>query len=194
MVEGREIDRVVRRAQGFQALVIDLRGDPGGWESTLLRLAGGLVGADTFGVRRQRTKTEQLRTDAGGPRFSGTVVAVVDAQSASAAEMLAYLLQLRKRGTVVGDRTAGAVMEARGYEHSIGTEVVVFFYTSVTVADLVFADGTRLEARGVIPNEIVLPSGADLAARRDPALARAITIAGHSLTPEAAGDLFPPDQ
>jgi C-terminal processing protease CtpA/Prc len=122
------------------------------------------------------------------------VVAVVDAQSASAAEMLAYLLQLRKRGTVVGDRTAGAVMEARGYEHSIGTEVVVFFYTSVTVADLVFADGTRLEGRGVIPNEIILPSGADLAARRDPALARAITIAGHPLTPEAAGDLFPPDQ
>jgi carboxyl-terminal processing protease len=194
MVEGREIDRVVRRAQGFQALVIDLRGDPGGWESTLLRLAGAFVGADTFGVRRQRTKTEQLRTDAGGPRFTGTVVAVVDAQSASAAEMLAYLLQLRKRGTVVGDRTAGAVMEARGYEHSIGTEVVVFFYTSVTVADLVFADGTRLEGRGVIPNEIVLPSGADLAARRDPALARAITIAGHSLTPEAAGDLFPPEQ
>jgi C-terminal processing protease CtpA/Prc len=122
------------------------------------------------------------------------VVAVVDAQSGSAAEVLAYLLQMRQRGTVVGDRTAGAVMESRGYQHTVGNEVVVFYYMSVTVADLVFADGTRLEDRGVIPNEIVLPSGADLAARRDPALARAITIAGHSLTPEAAGDLFPPEQ
>jgi len=187
----RDIDRVVRRAQGFKALVIDLRDNPGGLESTLLRLAGDLVGADTFGVRRERAKTEPLRTRTGGPRFTGTVVAVVDAQSASAAELLAYLVQMRKRGTVVGDRTAGAVMESRGYEHRVGVDVVVFYYTSVTVADLVFADGTRLEGRGVIPDEIVLPSGADLASRRDPALARAITLAGHTITPEHAGLLFP---
>lgn len=191
--DGRDIDRFMRRAQGFKALVIDLRGDPGGLESTLLRLAGDLVGADTFGVRRERNKTKPLRTEAGGPRFTGTVVAVVDAQSVSAAEILAYLLQMRRRGTVVGDRTAGAVMEARGYDHRVGTEVVVLYYTSVTVADLVFADGTRLEGRGVIPNESILPSGADFAARCDPALARAITLAGHSVTPEAAGALFPPD-
>jgi len=190
----REIDQAVRRAQKFKALVIDLRGNPGGLESTLLRLAGGLVGADTFGVRRERAKSEPLRTPTGGPQFTGSVVAVVDAQSASASELLAYLLQMRKRGTVVGDRTAGAVMASRGYEHRVGTDVVVFYYASVTVADLVFADGTRLEGRGVIPDEMVVPSGADLARRRDPALARAITLAGHAITPEAAGLLFPPEE
>jgi C-terminal processing protease CtpA/Prc len=189
----REIDRLVRRAQGFKALVIDLRGDPGGLIATLLRLAGSLVGADTFGVRHARNKTEPVRTNAGGPRFTGTVVAVVDAQSASAAEILAYLLHMRRRGTLVGDRTAGAVMEAKGYAHTVGTDVVAAYYMQVTVADLVFADGTRLEGRGVIPDEIVLPSGADLAAGRDPALARAITLAGHAITPEAAGALFPDD-
>ncbi len=194
MVSDRDIDRAVRRAQDFKALVLDLRGDPGGLVSTLLRLAGDLVGADTFGVRRERAKTEPLRTRTGGPRFTGTVVAVVDAQSASSAEVLAYLLQLRKRGTVVGDRTAGAVMESRGYEHRVGVDIVVFYYMSVTVADLVFSDGTRLEGQGVIPDEIVLPSGADLAGLRDPALARAITLAGHAVTPEAAGLLFPPEE
>jgi C-terminal processing protease CtpA/Prc len=98
---------------------------------------------------------------------------------------------MRNRGTLVGDRTAGAVMEARGYPHRVGTEVVAFYYMQVTVADLVFADGTRLEGRGVLPDEIVLPSGADLRAGRDPALARAMTLAGHPITPEAAGALFP---
>jgi len=194
MVGDREIDQAVRHAQDFKALVLDLRDDPGGLESTLLRLAGNLVGADSFGVRRQRAKTEPLRTRTGGPRFTGTVVAVVDGQSASAAELLAYLLQLRQRGTVVGDRTAGAVMESRGHDHRVGVDVVVFYYTSVTAADLVFSDGTRLEGRGVIPDEMVLPSGADLANRRDPALARAITLAGHAITPEAAGHLFPPEE
>ena len=194
LADDREIDRWVKRAQGFKALVIDLRDDPGGLESTLLRLAGNLVGADTFGVRRTRTKTEPLVTRTGGPRFTGAVVAVVDGQSASAAELLAYLLQLRKRGTVVGDRTAGAVMESMGYQHRVGVDVVVLYYTSVTVADLVFSDGTRLEGQGVVPDEIVLPSGADLAGLRDPALARAITLAGHPITPEAAGDLFTPEE
>jgi len=193
LTSDREIDRWVKRAQGFKALVLDLRGNRGGFESTLLRLAGNLVGADTFGVRRTRDKTEPLRTRPG-PRFNGTVVAVVDAQSASAAELLAYLLQMRNRGSVVGDRTAGAVMESRGYRHRVGVEVVVQYYTAMTSADLVFSDGTRLEGRGVIPDEVVLPSGADLAHRRDPALARAITLAGHAITPEAAGNLFPPEE
>jgi C-terminal processing protease CtpA/Prc len=190
-VEDREIDRFVRRAQGFKALVLDLRGDLGGDESTLLRLAGALVGADTFGVRHRRHKTEPLSTRADGPRFTGTVVVVVDAQSASAAETLAYLLQMRKRGTIVGDRTAGAVMEAKGYEHRVGTDVVAYYGTLVSVADIVFADGTRLEGRGVIPDEILLPSGADLAAHRDPALARAIALAGRTVSAEEAGSLFP---
>ena len=191
MVADRDVDQAMRRARGFKALVIDLRENPGGLVSTLLRLAGGLVGADTFGVRRERAKTEPLHTRTGGPQFTGSVVAVVDAQSASSAEVLAYLLQLRRRGTVVGDRTAGAVMESRGRGHRVGVDVVVPYYTTVTQADLVFADGTRLEGRGVIPDEIVLPSGADLARRRDPALARAITLAGHAITPEEAGLLFP---
>lgn len=187
----RELDRFLKRAQGFTALVIDMRENPGGDESVLLRLAGALVGVDTFGVRHERTKSEPLYTRGEGPRFTGTVVVVVDAQSASAAETLAYLLQMRKRGTVVGDRTAGAVMEARGYAHRVGTDVVAFYGGVVTVADLVFADSTRLDGRGVIPDEVVLPTGSDLARRRDPALARAITLAGHPVTPEDIGDLFP---
>ena len=70
LADDREIDRWVKRAQGFKALVLDLRGNPGGLETTLLRLAGNLVGADTFGVRRTRDKTESLRTRPG-PRFTG---------------------------------------------------------------------------------------------------------------------------
>ena len=82
-------------------------------------------------------------------------------------------------------------MEAEAYSHGVGTDVVALYGTLVSVADIAFADGTRLEGRGVIPDEIILPSGADLAAHRDPALARAIALAGRNVSPEEAGSLFP---
>jgi C-terminal processing protease CtpA/Prc len=67
---------------------------------------------------------------------------------------------------------------------------VAFFGTSITVADLRMADNGTLEKIGVTPDETVLPSGADLAAGRDPALARAITLLGGTMTPEEAGKFY----
>ena len=40
-------------------------------------------------------------------------------------------------------------------------------------------------------DEVLLPSGQDLATGRDPQLARAIALAGGSTTAEQAGTLFP---
>ena len=48
----------------------------------------------------------------------------------------------------------------------------------------------ELEKAGVEPDEIMLPTPADRAARRDPVLARAVAMAGGALSPEDAGRLF----
>ena len=53
------------------------------------------------------------------------------------------------------------------------------------------ADGQSLERVGVEPDFIVLPTAQDLAARRDPALAKAAGLVGVQLTPEDAGAAFP---
>ena len=68
---------------------------------------------------------------------------------------------------------------------------VTQYGVSVTIAEVLMSDGKKLENIGVIPDERVLPTPSDLAAGNDPALARAIQLAGGNVTPAEAGKIFP---
>lgn len=123
--------------------------------------------------------------------FSGRIVALVDAASASASELLARTLQIEYRGVVIGDRSAGSVREARLVPLLLERGPALITYSaSITDADLVMSDGGSLEGIGVEPDTIVLPSAEDLARGRDPVLARAAAIVGAPLDPSSAGALL----
>jgi C-terminal processing protease CtpA/Prc len=188
-----EIDGVLHKANNHKALVIDLRYNGGGSEENLTRLLGGVLDHDVKVADRVERKSAKPLTakSRGGHAFSGKLVVVVNSRSASASELFARVVQLEKRGTVVGDRSAGAVMEARRYPLSLGVETKVFYGVEVTVADLKMTDGNSLEHHGVVPDELLLPTAADLAAGSDPQLARAMDLAGLSIGAEKAGKLFP---
>ncbi|HEV2729722.1 MAG TPA: S41 family peptidase [Terriglobales bacterium] len=121
----------------------------------------------------------------------GNLMVLTDSRSASAAEIFARVIQLEKRGIVIGDRSSGMVMESKLYSHQMGTSTVAFYGVRIADADLIMTDGKSLEHVGVIPDERVLPSALDLAAGRDPALARAAELVGLKLSPDEAGKLFP---
>jgi carboxyl-terminal processing protease len=187
-----EVDNMIDKVRKYPALIVDLRGNPGGSVETLKNLVGGLFDKDVKiadRVGRKETKPEVAK--AGRHPFSGKLVVLVDSRSASAAELFARVIQLEKRGVVVGDRTSGSVMEARHYNEKIGVDTVLFYGASVTESDLVMTDGKSLEHRGVTPDETVLPSAADLAAGRDPVMARAAELLGVKVTPEEGGKFFP---
>lgn len=188
----RAMRDALRRARGKRALVLDLRGNGGGPVSALLALLGGMS-ADSVHVGTQRERRRETRMTApgsGAGAFTGELVVLVDSRSASASEVTARVAQLTGRGVVLGDRTAGAVSRGRMETLSMGVDRVVLYGVNVTDAELVMADGGRLEVRGVIPDTVVLPTAAQLAAGDDPVLARALTMLGQPTDPAAAAALL----
>jgi len=188
------VDDIVGKFRKKKALVLDLRGNGGGYEETLLRLLGWVSSTEIkVGdlIRRKESKPLFAKSVEGDGAFKGKLVVLIDSNSGSAAELFARVVQLEKRGTVIGDQSAGAVMRSRRYDHQFGIGQVTPYGVSVTDADFVMTDGKGLEAVGVTPDELMLPEQLDLANGRDPVLARALALVGLDVSPEKAHALFP---
>jgi C-terminal processing protease CtpA/Prc len=149
--------------------------------------------------RIERKQSEPVLSKKQTPPYLGPLYILVDSDSGSGAELLARIAQIEHRGTVIGDHTAGAVMEATeepehlgyydGNQVGFGTGIVYGF--SITTADLVMSDGQRLEGKGVQPDQLLFPTAQDLAEGKDPVMAKATELAGDPMTPDRAGKLFP---
>ena len=187
------VDERIDKVKKYQTLIIDLRRNGGGAVETLQRVVGNLFDRDiTIGNIKLRKETKpMLAKTRGDSGFKGRLFVLVDSNSGSASEVLARVVQLEKRGTILGDLTAGKVMRSRLYPHQIGLETVVFYGVSVTDADLIMSDGKSLEGIGVTPDEVLLPTADDLRSQKDSVLSRAATLAGGTLEPAEAGKLFP---
>src|SRR5436190_3381577 len=189
-----KVDEMLGRAKKRKALVLDLRGNGGGYETTLLRMISNVFDRDIkLGdvKRRKEIKHVIAKTRGGNDVFPGKLVVLIDSKSGSAAELFARIVQLEKRGTVIGDVSSGAVMRARSHRHEVGVDTVVFFGASVTDADIVMTDGKSLERVGVVPDELKVPTPQHLAGKLDPVLSYAASLVGVKISPEKAGSLFP---
>jgi C-terminal processing protease CtpA/Prc len=187
-----EIDRMIGKARQHQALVLDLRGNPGGYTDTLEYLVGATFDKEVkIGDRVGRSHNKPMIAKTHYHPFTGKLVVLVDSWSASAAELYARVVQIEKRGTVMGDHSSGSVMEATQYTYHSGADTQFYFGASITDADIIMTDGKSLEHTGVVPDVLMLPTADDLSKGLDPVLAHAVETVGGKLTPEAAGKLFP---
>ena len=188
-----EVDVQIDRIKKHRALILDLRGNLGGAEETLLRLIGNLCDHDvTVGELKRRKETKPMMAKTRGEGgFKGKLVVLVDSESASASEVLARVVQMEKRGVVLGDRTSGKVMRSRVYPHQMGLDTVILYAASITDADIIMSDGVSLEGAGVTPNLVLLPDATNLRAHEDPVLSGAASLLGVKLDAVEAGKLFP---
>jgi carboxyl-terminal processing protease len=149
-------------------VLLDLRGNGGGSTDGALGAIGVfLPGATLFPMRRRDgeiavDRAPRLPADAV---WTGPVAALVDGESASAAEMIAGALAAYGRGLVLGSRTYGKGCAQEYLDDEAGVGVL-------RLTTLVFAlpDGTPVQRVGVVPHVALgLPAGLD----REEALPRA---------------------
>lgn len=157
----------------YPALILDLRGNPGGLVDSVDATAGVLLPQGTVissGLRRFHPFGPQRfrATEEAGVRYSGPVAVIVDRTTESGAESLARALQYYGRATIIGTGTAGKVL---GVDVEVPLEGGGLL--RVATLDMFAPDGKRLEGVGVTP-DIVVPARAPQA--RDPQLAAAIAL------------------
>lgn len=146
-------------------LVIDLRGNPGGITVMASGISGWLTDKEcslgTMHLRQGRLDFEVWPQDGA---FLGPVAILVDGGSASTSEVLAAGLQALGRARVFGEMSAGAALPSAFITLPTGD---LFQYA---IADLQMPDGHLLEGHGVVPDETIKRTQADIAAGRDPVL------------------------
>jgi len=186
MVPGYEADSFLKKAKDARAVVLDLRNDGGGREDTMKEMAGHFLPEPTqIGVAISRRKKEDIIAKPKKPNLSAPLFVLMDSRSASASEIVARILQLKHRATLVGDRTAGKVNRAEFFGGLGGAIWAVPYGVAITISKDVMPDGQELENRGVNPDVPCVPTEADLRSGQDPCLAKALALARRAISATA---------
>ena len=155
-------------AQGpVSKVILDLRGNPGGLLNAAVEVADEFVDRGTLAETTGRSETVNLvfLAKPGGLLAGRRVAVLIDAKSASAAELLAGILAQNDNALLVGRGSFGksAVQSQIALEN--GTAL------SLTTAHYRFSDGSTVGPEGLHPGT-VLPRWA---MRRKPPLPGAVT-------------------
>ncbi len=174
--------------KSVRALVIDLR-ENGGGEAEAMTDAASLFLAPgqnlgRFTDRRgratlePRTRTRLLSTADAPARFAGPVVLLTSARTASAAEVFAASLrELRRTTVVIGEETCGCVLGIRR-RHMLPDGGIL----DVSEMDYRTESGTRLEGKGLAPDERIMPTRRSLREGNDEALKSALKVLNRALS------------
>ena len=151
-----EVSNSVRRlnAGGVQALILDLRSDPGGDLSAAVDIASIFVRQGTL-VYQTGRDGNRTPLDVNRRFFINTgkpLVVLVNKNSASGAEIIAAGIRANDAGTIVGTQTAGCVGTGQPRELPDGGLLLV---TITKIQDAKTGAELNGPGRGVVPDLII---------------------------------------
>ena len=171
------LDSAMQELADCRGMILDLRGNPGGIAGLSMGVAGYFVDSVVpLGILKTRDNELRLVTNPRRVSLTGRPLRVydrplailVDGQSVSTSEIFAGGMQFLRRARIFGDTTSGQALPAL-MTRLPNDDVLIHVFSDYTLPD-----GTRLEVRGVIPDQVEPVKRADLLAGRDAALLAAV--------------------
>lgn len=140
-------------AGGLKALVIDVRDNPGGLLKSVIEVADQLMEKNKPIVQSEY-RDGQLKVDVasnGAKNKLYPMVVLVNEGSASAAEILAGALKQSANATLIGETTYGKGTVQVSFNDDLGDRSLV----KLTVYKWLLPDGTWINEKGIVPDEVV---------------------------------------
>lgn len=119
---------------GFKGLVVDLRGNGGGYLSAAIQMVNEFLPGDRLIVYTQgrRARREEYKSDGRGSYQKIPLIVLIDETTASAAEIFSGAIQDNDRGIIVGRRSFGKGLVQQPIEFSDGSLIhltIARYYT-----------------------------------------------------------------
>jgi carboxyl-terminal processing protease len=156
--------------QGAKALILDLRGNPGGLLDQAVSVSDLFLGEGVVVTQRDREGEEIVyRSTDGGPAEQIPLVVLIDGGSASASEVVAGALKDRGRAALIGQTSFGKGSVQHVHDMEDGSQL------HVTAALWFTPDGTAIQGKGLTPDVAVAVPDSPEAGQQDPYIGAALT-------------------
>ena len=157
---------------GEKKIILDLRGDPGGYVTAARAIASEFIDSGTIFWEQDADGTQTPTTATGqgiATDPSIKLIVLVDKGSASASEIVAGALQDTKRATIVGETSFGKGTVQQWIQLQNGSAL------KLTIAKWLTPDKHWIHHVGIIP-DVPVATPADAGPTNDPALDKAVEI------------------
>ena len=157
---------------GGDGLILDLRGNPGGFLDVSVRIAGFFLERGQIVVTERFTSGDEtiLRARGNEALVKFPTVILINEGSASASEILAGALRVHNSTKIIGEQSfgKGTVQELQSLRYGSTLKI--------TIANWLLPNGELIEGNGLTPDIKVEITAEDIEAERDPQLDKAIEI------------------
>jgi len=193
----RDVLRLLRelKTEGIDGLVLDLRGNGGGYLPEATALTGLFIDhGPVVQLRDTSGRLEVLDDPQAAPAYDGPLAVLVDRFSASASEIFAGAIQDYHRGVILGQRTFGKGTVQNLVPLDRWSQKPVSGQLTVTIGKFYRVTGESTQHHGVEP-DVPLPSAIDMKEVGESALEAALPwdrIAGIPFQASAGAAVTPP--